>query len=87
MLARVDWPREAQKAQDALAAAALGAADSADAPDEEAPDDSAPAGHVEASSGELAAPGWHCVCGCVCVKRRHTCSACRSAAGHGGSQG
>ena len=50
----MDWPAEAQKAQDALRAAALTAAESAEAVDEEAPDGSSAShgdDHAQASTG------------------------------------
>ncbi len=61
----MDWPAEAQKAQDALRAAALTAAGSAEAADEEAPDggsDSHGEDHAQASTGmQLFWPCFTCI--------------------------
>ena len=52
ILARVDWPAEARKAQEALAAAALSGAGDAGAADEEAPGGSTGGSQAEHRPGE-----------------------------------
>ncbi len=52
ILARVDWPAEARKAQEALAAAALAGAGGAGAADEEAPGGSAGGSRAQHRPGE-----------------------------------
>ena len=83
ILARVDWPAEARKAQEALAAAALTGGGGVSAADEEAPGGSAGGSQAEHRPGERSphcrpsqAP-W-CTCqerGVLCrvLQARHAC--------------
>ena len=80
ILARVDWPAEARKAQEALAAAALTAAEDAGAADEEAPGNSAGGSQAQHHTGEQSlcrrssqACGRNAVCCAECLEQTCLC--------------